>query len=187
MDNEAERVITAELGPAEKLVWSGRPRRGVILMAADLLATPFSVLWCGFAVFWVVSARKAGAPVPFWLFGLMFVAVGIYLVIGRFFADAARRAQTFYGLTTQRAIVVSGLFSRRVTSLELNTLGRLSLTEKKDRSGTITLGPPPGGQAWVAGLLGPSWPGAAHHLPPAFEMVENARDVHDRIRALRGQ
>ena len=98
-----------------------------------------------------------------------------------------RRSKTFYGVTTQRAIIVSGIFSRNVKSLELSSLGGLSLSEQRDRSGTITLGPPSGLYAWAAGLAGPSWPGAARYLPPAFEMIENARQVHEQIRSIQAR
>ena len=128
---------------------------------------------------------RQGAPGFFALFGLIFVGVGLYIVAGRFFADAIRRAKTFYGVTTQRAIIRSGIFTPSVKSLELSSLGGLSLSERRDRSGTITLGPPAGMYGWASGFLGPSWPGAARYLPPAFEMIEDARQVHDKIRALR--
>jgi hypothetical protein len=187
MGYEAEKVITAELAPGEKLVWAGRPRRGIRLTAADLLLVPLSLVWCGFAVFWEMTVLKQGGPDFFALFGLIFVAAGIYIVVGRFFADAIRRSKTFYGVTTQRAIIVSGIFSRNVKSLELSSLGGLSLSEQRDRSGTITLGPPSGLYAWAAGLAGPSWPGAARYLPPAFEMIENARQVHEQIRSIQAR
>jgi hypothetical protein len=33
------------------------------------------------------------------------------------------------------------------------------------------------------GMLARSWPGMTPYLPPAFEMIENARVVYEKIRA----
>ena len=60
-------------------------------------------------------------------------------------------------------------------------------SERGDRSGTISLGSPSGMNAWAAGMMGPSWPGAAKYLPPMFEMIEDARTVYEQVRAQRGK
>jgi hypothetical protein len=111
------------------------------------------------------------------LFGLPFVVVGLYLIFGRFIVDSQQRKKTFYGLTKQRIIIISGVFSHKVESLDLKTLTNISMDEKSDGSGTINFG-----QKlpfwWFAGM---SWPG----MPkpgPLLEMVDNAKDVYEKIR-----
>jgi hypothetical protein len=185
MSGDAEQIISSELNAGERLAWSDRPRTGIRLTGADAFIIPFSLAWCGFAVFWERSALKMGAPDFFALWGLMFVVVGLYFVFGRFIADAVRRGKTFYGLTARRAIIVSGVFSRQVKSIDLASLGEISVSERSDHSGTISLGAPIGLNAWAAGMMGPSWPGAARFLPPAFEMIENVKSVYDKIRKCR--
>jgi hypothetical protein len=107
----------------------------------------------------------------------MFVVVGLYFVFGRFIADAIRRGKTFYGLTPRRAIIVSGILSRQVKSVDLTSLGEISVSERRDHSGTISLGAPSGMNAWAASMMGPSWPGSARYLPPMFEMIEDVNRV----------
>jgi hypothetical protein len=187
MDGSAEKMIFSELSTGEQLVWSGRPRTGIRLTGADVFLIPFSLVWCGFAAFWEKSALKMGAPDFFPLFGLMFVVVGLYFVFGRFIADAIRRGKTFYGLTPRRAIIVSGIFNRQVKSIDLASLGDISVSERADRSGTISLGTSSGMNTWAAGMMGPSWPGAARYLPPAFEMIEGVKAVYDKIREHRSK
>ena len=178
MQSELERVLRPELGAGERLLWSGQPRRGLRLRATDLFLVPFSLLWGGFAILWEVAAVRGGAPFFFGLWGIPFVAAGLYLMIGRFFVDAWQRARTYYGVTTERVLIVSGLFQPQVKSLSLRSLPELTLAERGDRSGTITFGGVPPMYGWFANS---SWPGTASQLPPRFELIENARQVYGRI------
>jgi hypothetical protein len=186
MYDEADKTIRAELGPGERLVWAGRPRGGVRLTAADALMIPFSLVWCGFAVFWEKSALSMNAPGFFALWGLPFIGVGLYVVFGRFIADAVRRGKISYGLTDRRVIIVSGVFTRQVTSLDLAALGEITVSERPDRSGTIALGAGASPYAFAGRMLGPSWPGVARYLPPSLEMLDDVKTVYEKIRAQRG-
>ena len=136
-------------------------------------------------IFWEIGAVNAsskahGTPAAaFPLFGLPFVAVGLYLIIGRFFVDAWARSRTCYGVTNERVIILSGILSRQTKSLQLRTLTDITLTERGDRSGTITFGPTPPMSGFSGGG---SWPGSTRYLPPAFDLIESAKQVYDVIR-----
>ena len=179
----ADTVIGEELAPDERLLWPGKPRQGLVLRASDAVMVPFSLLWGGFAIFWEAMALTMAfsgeepTPMPVAiilpLFGVPFVVVGLYLIFGRFFVDARIRARTFYGATDQRIIIVSGLFSRKVKSLNLRTLTDVSLTEKSDGTGTITFGPSHPFAWCFGGMHRPGTPQA----PPSFEMIPDARTV----------
>src|SRR5215208_2925413 len=103
----ADRAISAELAPGERLLWTGRPRRGVALRNEDIFLVPFSVLWLVLVISWFFRAVRSDASEGFALVGLAFVVVGVYVAVGRFFVEAWQRGQTAYGLTDQRAIIVS--------------------------------------------------------------------------------
>ncbi len=178
MRNNPVSAIEQELSQGERLLWSGQPRRGIRLRPADAFVIPFSILWCGFAVFWEASVITKGAPFFFMLWGIPFVLAGLYFVFGRFFVDARTRECTSYGVTSERIIIVSGLFSRRTKSLALRTLSDISITERSDGSGTITFGPTLPVGRWVPA----GWPGAGQYTPPAFDMIERAKEVYDLIR-----
>jgi hypothetical protein len=66
------------LQPDERLLWAGSPDQGVRLRSRDVFMIPFSLVWCGFAIFWTISATSAGAPFFFTLWGLMFVCFGLF-------------------------------------------------------------------------------------------------------------
>jgi hypothetical protein len=164
--------IESLLAGDERLLWRGEPRKGLLLRPSDGYLIPFSLLWCGFVVFWTWSAAKSGAPLPFFLFGVPFVAIGLYFVAGRFFVDALIRQKTQYALTNQRVILASGLLHPQVKSLELRNLGEISLTISSGERGTIAFGAPqPGTMPWHG-----------NDRRPKFEMIERARAVHDLIR-----
>ncbi len=179
MNYELEQAARSELARNEKLLWSGQPRGGIKFRAADALMIPFSLMWGGFAVFWEASVLKDGAPGFFALWGVPFVLVGAYLIVGRFFVDAWQRARTYYALTDQRAIIISGIMSRQVKSLPLRAMSDITLSERADGSGSITLGPSSGPYTWFAGS---GWPGTGRYQPPAFQMIENVRQVHTMLR-----
>jgi len=175
---DAEREITRQLEPGERLLWSGSPREGLVLRPSDAFLIPFSLMWGGFAIVWEFMAFRSGAPFFFPLWGVPFVLVGLYLIVGRFFVDAAMRSRTAYGLTDRRILIIAGLFSRSIKSVALKTLTDITLTERRDRSGTISFGP----LSSVARFYGGSWPGASATLPPCFELIPGAKEVHARIR-----
>jgi len=185
MIQSPERTLSQHLDPGERLLWSGQPRSGIRFRGQDVFLIPFSILWGGFALFWeymaVTLAPKASSPIgaAFPLFGLPFVAVGLYLIFGRFWVDAAGRARTFYGVTTERVLIVSGLFSQQTKSLQLRTLSDVSLTQRSDGSGTITFGPTHRmNSVFPAG----AWPGTGLYAPPSFDLIERAKDVYDIVR-----
>lgn len=176
---DALAPLQAELGSNERLLWSGRPRQGLLLRGSDALLIPFSLLWGGFALFWEAGVLTAGAPFFFILWGIPFVLVGLYITMGRFFLNAALRAKTFYGVTNERAIIISGLFSPTIKSLSLRTTSDIALEQYRDGSGTITFG----NSMPFAGLYrGMPWPGMDRRLAPEFERIPDARVVYQIIR-----
>lgn len=173
--------IQRELNVNEQTQWWGQPRQGITLRGSDLVAIPFSLLWCGFAIFWEYSVVSSGnAPGFFVLWGIPFVCMGLYMVFGRFVADAKQRSNTYYAITNERVLIVSGLFSRKVKSLNIQTLSDLSLSESSNGEGSITFGPQLPFAAFYGAMQG--WPGAGKSTGPRFDLIESARQVYDIIR-----
>jgi hypothetical protein len=174
---EIEREVARELSGGEKLLWSGQPRQGLILRPSDAFVIPFSLLWCGFAIVWETFALTGDkAPWFFKLWGLPFVAAGLYMVFGRFIADAAERKNTVYAVTNERILIIGGLFSRAVKSLSLRTLQEISFSERRDGTGTIVLGP-------TTTFTSGGWSRQQRQSsPPELVGIPDARTVYDLIR-----
>ena len=165
----------------ERVVWEGQPAGGFLLTSRDAFLIPFSLFWCGFAVFWEWTAMHASRAAPeFPLFGIPFILIGFYFVIGRFFVDAWARANTVYAVTSQRILILrNGPFSR-FTALAINRLPELSLDERADGRGTIRFQPQQ--PMWS----NRNWSGWTPALDPTpqFLAVADARNVFDRIQKL---
>ena len=173
-------LVRAEVRPGERLLWGGRPRPGLRLQRSDLATIPFSVFFFGFSLFWFWSASGGGRSIsPFSLFGLPFILIGLYMLIGRFFLDAYRRQHTYYGLTDQRLLTVSDAFGRKSTAVSLHNLPSLSLEVGGDGYGTISVGGPPG----IPTVFGFSNRDNNQPNVLTLEQVEAARVVYEQIQA----
>ena len=177
-ENDATSRILRELSSSEKLLWSGTPQQGFLLRPSDAILIPFSLLWCGFAIFWETDVTKSGAPLFFMLWGIPFVCVGLYIVAGRFFVDAFIRRRAVYALTNERVIIISGLFNDTIKSLSLNSLSDISISVKSNGTGTITFGPNTT-YSWFANS---SWPLSRQNAAPSLDGIPDARTVYNNIR-----
>ncbi len=169
----ASAVLQFPMERGERQLWAGAPGQGVRLRASDLFMIPFSLMWGGFAVFWETSVLRGGGPSFFSLFGVPFVAMGLYITVGRFLVDARRRARTSYFVTSNRVVIIGGTFTPATKSLLLSTLSDVSMTERPDASGTISFGTVNPMMAMYGGM---SWPGVPQ--VPSFEMIPDVRSVY---------
>ena len=173
MSDSLDIVISAQLAPGERLIWSGKPRGGFRLSVQDFFLIPFSLVWCGFVCFWEWAVVTSHSPLIMKLWGIPFILVGIHLLAGRFFIDALQRTKTFYGVTEDRILIVTNLVFKNVKSVSLRTLGEISLNERNDGSGSILLGPV---------RYSSAGPGIAHYNPPTLKVQEVGR-VYELILA----
>ena len=125
------------LSDGEVILWKGKPEKGHVFTPQDAFMIPFSILWCGFAIFWETTVITSGAPFFFKLWGIPFVCVGLYMVFGRFLWTAYVRKNTAYVITTRRIIR-----SRRgrVDSMSARSMPPMHATVHKDGTGTIRFG-----------------------------------------------
>ena len=111
---------------------------------------PFSIMWAGFAVFWESAVLGSGAPFFFRLWGIPFVAFGLYMVFGRFIFKRRQKLRTAYGITKQRALIAIGSSSFSDTPLSSSPT---AVRNSRDGSHvSITFGQVGGGQ--MAGIYG---------------------------------
>lgn len=141
----AENAIRTSLRDGEQLLWIGGPDPSRLLSREDAFVIPFSLLWCGFAIFWLIFAMRAGGL--FWLFGVPFVLVGLYMVFGRLIVKRSTRRGMRYAITSRRALVAGASGSLVDTNLASE---HVSTTRHKDGShADVRFGSGPGGAAAI--------------------------------------
>ncbi len=173
-------VFASELLPAEKIEWSGQPNPAVIFHPEDWGFVPFTLLWGGFAIFWVLAAsgvwdfpanRSTQPFSSFGLFGLPFVVIGQYMIWGRFVYAWWLKKRTFYALTNRRMLIVSrGLKGRSVSSAYFEGLAIIDKQIRADGNGRISFGGPVNGEM--------RWGKGNPPRPPTFDDVDNADGVY---------
>jgi hypothetical protein len=168
-------VVRKRLDPHERVLWWGRPRRGILFRRGDWFAIPFSIVWFGGVL---AATRSAAAGDPSRYVALMlffFLVIGLYFLVGRFIHDAWRRSQIYYALTPTRALIVT---RRSLKSLDLNRQPEITLRESRHGSGTIIFGPEITQTSDGESTL--QWTGEPN--APCFEAIEDARGVYDMMR-----
>jgi hypothetical protein len=170
-------IFADRLMAGERIVWSGQPGGGVIFTARDIFLVPFSLAWCGFAIFWEASVARSGAPIFFMAWGAMFVCVGLGLVFGRFAFDAWVRRDTRYAVTDRRVLIArSGLF-RSFTAVNRDQLPQAQLSQRANGRGTIRFG----AEMSMWGNRGFSSWSPALDSTPQFIAIEDAGRVFDLV------
>ncbi|HKS80581.1 MAG TPA: hypothetical protein VJR23_03675 [Candidatus Acidoferrales bacterium] len=183
-------VFLSELSPRETVQWAGRPNAAVIFHKEDWGLIPFSLLWGGFAIFWLLSASGIwdfGTNRPdkaFEWFGVVwgtpFVLVGQYLIWGRFVYNRWKKQRTYYALTERRAlIIVNGIKGRTASSAYFENTATIDKWVRLDGIGSISFGGPFSGE-WRWGRNNPP-------RPPTFDDIDNVDSVYQLAARLREQ
>jgi hypothetical protein len=162
----------------ETPLWTGQPKPRGLFRATDLVAVVFALLWLGgIVLMFRARLNKAGprggplTPFEMMAFGLFF-GLGLYLAIAALIGNFFQRGTTWYAVTSDRVVILSGRRGQRFTSLRRDAIYLIELKEHSDGTGTLTFNAPPPQQARRRG----------HGDPPSFERIENAEDVKRLIR-----
>ena len=183
-------VFSSELLPGENDQWTGRPNAAVIFHKEDWALIPFSLLWGGFAIFWLLGASGVGdfgtkrPDRTFQWFGVIwgtpFVLIGQYMIWGRFICNYWKKQRTCYGLTTRRAlIVVNGFRGRTTSSAYFENMTIIDKWVRHDGIGSVSFGAIVSGE-WRWGRNNPP-------RPPTFDDVDSVDSVFQIAARLREQ
>lgn len=130
--------------PGERLLWTGRPARYPVFDAADVVLVPFSLLVCGFAVFWEYETLHGdNAFIALW--GVPFILMGLHLVVGRLVVRALRLRSTRYALTNRRLVESADRPRAWTTETYLRDLPPpVVRTKPREQIGSLAFGTFPG-------------------------------------------
>lgn len=169
--------FSGRLLKGEKMVWQGQPDSGLLFTSRDWLLVPFSLFWGGFSIFWEKSVLDTNAPVFMKLWGVPFVLIGVYLVVGRFLLDAWIRRGIHYAVTDKRILILRSAPFSKFSAMSLDQLPEVNLSESANGRGTIRFGTAT--PYWANGSFS-SWTPSLDSVPQ-FLAIEDARRVFDHI------
>jgi hypothetical protein len=202
MHDNPEEVIRAELGPREELLWAGRARQGFVMryhyalcitvgiplgsvMIFRIATDPSMFIITGATLSIIVSQILGLVCALCTLLGVLYMLVGG--IVG-FVWDIFRRKWTYYGVTSERIVIVSVL-PKEVKTLRLAMLTDVWLKERANGAGIISFGPAEVGHPWGSDLSGldvipnlelPSDVGPVYELILAAELAAKRR-ASDRV------
>ena len=115
--------------PDEYELWRGKskgmnPNQKIVMI-------PFGIFFLGFAIFWTVGASAVAGPMG--LFGLIFIAVGSYIVFGKNIVGK----KTYYVITNRK---IYRSQAGRVDMVELANLPPMRIEGHSNGAGSIYFG-----------------------------------------------
>lgn len=156
------------LESGEYVLWKGQPGKGSLFTARDIVIIPFSLLWLGFALFWEVSVIMESNSIFAMIWGIPFIIVGLYLLVGRFLYAAHLRKKTFYVVTSKKFII------KQKNKIEWHDGKQYQLiTVKTHKNGMATM------------VFGQNSQIAGYEMPHAFFTFDNISDPEQVLNAIR--
>jgi hypothetical protein len=180
-----ERALQPELLRDERLLWTGQPDPSKLFTVMDLFLIPFSLVWTGFVA--VISiGMLSSSQVPLFMLAVptIMLAVGLYLLIGRFIYKAWRKRHTFYGVTDTRAIIVSDSARRKVEAAFLHSLPTINKKVNAAGFGSVWFGNRTIFDMYANTGLG-VFSGFYGNSAPAFHDIADADKVYRLVQKLR--
>jgi hypothetical protein len=157
-------VVSRELG-AENVLWADSPGSwayGRRYWKTSLLGIPFTA----FAVFWTLGASghlesfRSSKPAPdfFVLWGLMFVAIGVGMLLSPLIAGC-KAERVYYVLTDKRAVIFERFLTTKITSIHREGLAGFERLSYGGKQGDLVFrrtvtGTGKGRREEVVGFLG---------------------------------
>jgi hypothetical protein len=184
--NDSSDLFLDELVEGEEILWLGQPDASKLFSGHDIFLIPFTLLWGGFALYWNIGVWTSGSPFFFRLWGLPFLLVGFYLVIGRFLYKQWSKRNTYYAVTNKRLLILSTGFRHNLQAFRLSNLPDLTKSINWDGTGTVTFGKPPARSMWRNNSMNLSNSGMElfGYSLPGFYDIPNANDVYALINEL---
>jgi hypothetical protein len=136
-----QNIFQDDLLTGEELLWTGQPDPSVNFNRSDIFLVPFTFLWAGFAFFaffsaWIHPSAK-NSPIAFLI---PFLAIGLYVTIGRFIFKKIKKRHTYYAVTNRRILVFTTLFGKNLQNEYINTLAAISKSIRSSGIGNIIFG-----------------------------------------------
>jgi len=175
-----ENVFQDELLDGEEILWMGQGDRRRLFTSYDLFLIPFSLFWCAITVPMLLIGLTGGN-----IIGVLMPHgwIGLYMLFGRFIVKYLNKRKTYYAITSDRILIVSGLVTRHFQAFSLGHLPTLEKYVGWGGVGTITFGEPPPKTWWRRNQINYSNTGMEMfgQMLPGFYDIHDADEVYRMI------
>jgi len=130
-------MVEHELESGEVIQWIEMPIPRYFTGAATG-AFLFAIPWTAFAIFWMFGSWYQSESVPFTLFGVPFVLIGIGMLSTPLWAYR-KSFKTVYVITNRRGLTFNGGWSTTIRSYPPHKLEDIYRKEKKDGTGDVVI------------------------------------------------
>jgi len=135
---EVRRIVSAELGIGEELLWTDQPiPKGAMSQALPIFL--FGCIWAAFCIpsFIANIASQSVTPdLSSILFMVPFVLIGLACLLSPVFTFYRAR-ETIYAITNRRIIIIKVGFARTVQRFDPGAINTLERTERQDGLGDL--------------------------------------------------
>jgi hypothetical protein len=171
----------------ERSIWSGQPQQGGMLRRGDVFIIPISLMnlisGC-FVIIWGFMEDIFDDSIFVTLLFLPYLLYSLYFLIGRFFFNSVQRRKTFYTLTNERVIIISGVFKQPVKILDIKDLPEVNINMGRKGKGTIIFGAShPNAYIWEAYGF-PTNKHIRSKPAPIFDMIDDVKTIYQHIQGL---
>ena len=135
MDSDLKDLLNGE-----KLIWSGKPKQGIVFRKNDIFVIPFSILWLLLCFLAISTILKTQVPNLLLLVVIPIALLGLFFLVGRYVLDVKRRNKIKYWLTDQRIVIKGEKLKNEFKSISTEDLKYVEYKPKKNGFGTIILG-----------------------------------------------
>lgn len=125
--NYYESPFNNYLLSGENILWEGQYNKGRKILSVNSFYFLFAVFWLGFSVFWTISATLMGGL--FGLFGIPFIAIGIFMMKNNFGSKNMN-----YAITDMRVMISNG---RQFKADMLGNVINISVQKGSDNIGNV--------------------------------------------------
>jgi hypothetical protein len=186
LSEKGRQLLQKELQPSERLIWEGQPDPSKIFTVSDIFLIPFSIFWVNNLLQSIGHISELAIPTqfPFVFIPYFFLAVGVYLLVGRFIHKYFLKKNTYYAVTDQRVVIVADFLGRQIQTAFLKDIPTIEKSINAKGVGTLVFANKPVSSHTASFyILGNSYGGnivAFYDLPEAEMVYRKITDLKEK-------
>jgi hypothetical protein len=191
MNEDIANQFNDELTAGERIEWCGKPYQGIFFEKEDIVRLIPNIVFSSLFVFiflrFFLNIISFLGIVVFIILSTLVTFSAISMLAGKLIIGPWRRRKTFYAVTNQRIIIISGIENRNIKSIRLNGLKEINVSYRKNGKGIIRFGnavETPWDSRFTTHLY---YLVERNVYNPEFDMIDDVKKVYNLIKKLQNE